>query len=282
MARRSAPAAGAGSARTATSGTCRTDHFAIAVRGPPRRALFRAGSRTRDAPDSDSDDSAQLEDLEANLQDDLETVAPLLRNSLRSSLRLSSGTSTVRAAPLPPRPLPLRPGERGVRVSPVPLRQGSSTALETIGSAAYTLHGGPSPGDVAHAVTGNISVWTGVVAAASAPLLLSIQRGSIGGVEETLAAVAQSSADLVQKLGSEAQRTVRHPGRAHGRGVVPHTRRPEQAGPRPHRQPRSRDRLLVRAYSFDGAGVMEALEAACGRGAACGLIADARDGQGLV
>ena len=38
---------------------------------------------------------------------------------------------------------------------------------------------------------------------------------------------------------------------------------------------RSRDRVLLRAYSFDAPGVLEGLEAASARGAACCLIADA-------
>ena len=38
---------------------------------------------------------------------------------------------------------------------------------------------------------------------------------------------------------------------------------------------RSRDRVLLRAYSFDAPPGLEALEAACARGAACGLVADA-------
>ena len=38
---------------------------------------------------------------------------------------------------------------------------------------------------------------------------------------------------------------------------------------------RSRDRVLLRAYSFDAPPVLEALEGACARGAACSLVADA-------
>ena len=38
---------------------------------------------------------------------------------------------------------------------------------------------------------------------------------------------------------------------------------------------RSRDRVFLRAYSFDAPRVLEALEAACARGAACSLVADA-------
>ena len=38
---------------------------------------------------------------------------------------------------------------------------------------------------------------------------------------------------------------------------------------------RSRDRVLLRAYSFDAPPVLEALDAACARGAACSLVADA-------
>ncbi|CAE7838375.1 unnamed protein product, partial [Symbiodinium microadriaticum] len=38
---------------------------------------------------------------------------------------------------------------------------------------------------------------------------------------------------------------------------------------------RSRDRVFLRAYSFDAPPVLEALEAACARGAACSLVSDA-------
>eukprot|EP00439_Symbiodinium_sp_Y106_P061970 s5635_g9.t1 len=61
--------------------------------------------------------------------------------------------------------------------------------------------------------TGNISAWTGVAAALAAPVLLSVQRGSVE-VDETLAAVAQQSAELVQEVGAEAARTVQVAGRA--------------------------------------------------------------------
>ncbi|CAE7685788.1 pol [Symbiodinium sp. KB8] len=53
----------------------------------------------------------------------------------------------------------------------------------------------------------------GVAAALAAPVLLSIQRGSVGVVDETLAAVAQQSAELVQEVGAEAARTVQVAGR---------------------------------------------------------------------
>ncbi|CAE7459790.1 unnamed protein product [Symbiodinium microadriaticum] len=43
---------------------------------------------------------------------------------------------------------------------------------------------------------------------------LSVQRGSVGVVDETLAAVAQQSAELVQEVGAEAARTVQVAGRA--------------------------------------------------------------------
>ena len=62
--------------------------------------------------------------------------------------------------------------------------------------------------------TGNISAWAGVAAALAAPVLLSVQRGSVGVVDETLAAVAQQSAELVQEVGAEAARTVQVAGRA--------------------------------------------------------------------
>ena len=48
----------------------------------------------------------------------------------------------------------------------------------------------------------------------AAPVLLSVQRGSVGVVDETLAAVAQQSAELVQEVGAEAARTVQVAGRA--------------------------------------------------------------------
>ena len=66
---------------------------------------------------------------------------------------------------------------------------------------------------LAHICTGNISAWAGVAAAFAAPVLLSIQRGSVGVVDETLAAVAQQSAELVQEVGAEAARTVQVAGR---------------------------------------------------------------------
>ena len=66
---------------------------------------------------------------------------------------------------------------------------------------------------LAHICTGNISAWAGVAAALAAPVLLSIQRGSVGVVDETLAAVAQQSAELVQEVGAEAARTVQVAGR---------------------------------------------------------------------
>ncbi|CAE7896597.1 pol, partial [Symbiodinium necroappetens] len=67
---------------------------------------------------------------------------------------------------------------------------------------------------LAHICTGNISAWAGVAAALAAPVLLSVQRGSVGVVDETLAAVAQQSAELVQEVGAEAARTVQVAGRA--------------------------------------------------------------------
>ena len=48
----------------------------------------------------------------------------------------------------------------------------------------------------------------------AAPVLFSVQRGSVGVVDETLAAVAQQSAELVQEVGAEAARTVQVAGRA--------------------------------------------------------------------
>ncbi|OLP83939.1 hypothetical protein AK812_SmicGene35243 [Symbiodinium microadriaticum] len=67
---------------------------------------------------------------------------------------------------------------------------------------------------LAHICTGNISTWAGVAAALAAPVLLSFQRGSVGVVDETLAAVAQQSTELVQEVGAEAARTVQVAGRA--------------------------------------------------------------------
>ena len=67
---------------------------------------------------------------------------------------------------------------------------------------------------LAHICTGNISAWAGVAAALAAPVLFSIQRGSVGVVDDTLAAVAQQSADLIHEVGTEAARTVQVAGRA--------------------------------------------------------------------
>ena len=66
---------------------------------------------------------------------------------------------------------------------------------------------------LAHICTGNISAWAGVAAAVAAPVLFSVQRGSVGVVDETLAAVAQQS-ELVQEVGAEAARTVQVADRA--------------------------------------------------------------------
>ena len=67
---------------------------------------------------------------------------------------------------------------------------------------------------LAHICTGNISAWAGVAAALAAPVLFSVQRGSVGVVDDTLAAVAQQSADLIHEVGTEAARTVQVAGRA--------------------------------------------------------------------
>ena len=67
---------------------------------------------------------------------------------------------------------------------------------------------------LAHICTGNISAWAGVAAALAAPVLFSIQKGSVGVVDDTLAAVAQQSADLIHEVGTEAARTVQVAGRA--------------------------------------------------------------------
>ena len=53
------------------------------------------------------------------------------------------------------------------------------------------------------------------------------------------------------------------------------TRRRVAAGLSVLAKARSRDRVLLRAYSFDVPPVLEALEAACARGTACSLVADA-------
>ena len=67
---------------------------------------------------------------------------------------------------------------------------------------------------LAHICTGNISAWAGVAAALAAPVLFSVQKGSVGVVDDTLAAVAQQSADLIHEVGTEAARTVQVAGRA--------------------------------------------------------------------
>ena len=71
---------------------------------------------------------------------------------------------------------------------------------------------------IAHICTGNISAWAGVAAALAAPVLLSVQRGSVGVVDETLAAVAQPSAELVHAGGRRGRRGGRadRPGRRPG------------------------------------------------------------------
>ena len=56
---------------------------------------------------------------------------------------------------------------------------------------------------LAHICTGNISAWAGVAAALAAPVLFSVQKGSVGVVDDTLAAVAQQSADLIHEVGTE-------------------------------------------------------------------------------
>ena len=53
-----------------------------------------------------------------------------------------------------------------------------------------------------------------MAAALAAPVLFSVQKGSVGVVDDTLAAVAQQSADLIHEVGTEAARTVQVAGRA--------------------------------------------------------------------
>ena len=64
---------------------------------------------------------------------------------------------------------------------------------------------------LAHICTGNISAWAGVAAAVAAPVLFSVQRGWVGVVDETLAAVAQQSAELVQEVGARLRGPSRSP-----------------------------------------------------------------------
>ena len=80
-------------------------------------------------------------------------------------------------------------------------------------AASYTWALARRVNRLAHICTGNISAWAGVAAALAAPVLLSVQRVS-STVDETLAAVAQQSAELVQEVGAEAARTVQVAGRA--------------------------------------------------------------------
>ncbi|CAE7726363.1 unnamed protein product [Symbiodinium necroappetens] len=70
------------------------------------------------------------------------------------------------------------------------------------------------PGRLAHVATGNISAWTGLAAVVTAPVLLSVQRGSMEVVEETLAAIAHQSAGLTEGAGAEAARAVQVAGAA--------------------------------------------------------------------
>ena len=80
-------------------------------------------------------------------------------------------------------------------------------------AASYTWALAPGSEPTCSHLHGNISAWAGA-AALAAPVLLSVQRGSVGVVDETLAAVAQQSAELVQEVGAEAARTVQVAGRA--------------------------------------------------------------------
>ncbi|CAE7297016.1 pol, partial [Symbiodinium sp. CCMP2456] len=190
-----------------------------------------------------------------------------------------------------------------------------------------------------------ISAWTGV-AAARAPL--RAERLGLEKSDETLAAVAQQSAELVQEVGAEAARTVQVAavsvivlmlcaaaiwfivravgspatftvtGRRKGCAgincdaavrmaeqlglVAPDLATSTSEGRWPLRlrqqrrargvllvrrllyvaagiavlgRARSRDKVYLRAYSFDAPSILEALEGVCARGAACSLIADA-------
>ena len=67
---------------------------------------------------------------------------------------------------------------------------------------------------LAQVATRNISAWTGLAAVVTAPVLLSVQRGSMEVVEETLAAIAHQSAGLVEGVGAEAARAVQVAGAA--------------------------------------------------------------------
>ncbi|CAE7343607.1 hypothetical protein AK812_SmicGene40506 [Symbiodinium microadriaticum] len=69
-------------------------------------------------------------------------------------------------------------------------------------------------GRLAQVATRNISAWTGLAAVVTAPVLLSVQRGSMEVVEETLAAIAHQSAGLVEGVGAEAARAVQVAGAA--------------------------------------------------------------------
>ena len=199
----------------------------------------RRGGQDRD--ESDSDDSAAI-DLRQDQENDLEeTVKPFLR-SVRSKRGSGSkkrsnppggaqgggskgkfpkgrGTrsgaaawlgvgvvaSTCRGTGLVRGPVPLRLPPRPVGRA-VPFRFAAGRVAEPVlAAASYTwaltrrvLN------RLAHICTGNISAWAGVAAALAAPVLLSVQRGSVGVVDET----------LVQDVGAEAARTVQVAGRA--------------------------------------------------------------------
>ncbi|CAE7613639.1 unnamed protein product, partial [Symbiodinium microadriaticum] len=184
-----------------------------------------AGVLSRDEQgrdESDSDDSAAI-DLRRGQEEDLEeTVMPFLR-----STRTKRGSGSKKRSNLPgwkgkfPKPrneewrssvawcrcgcvhLPRhRPGARPRSPPPAAAARRERGTLQVCGRKAQPLR--PS----------NINAWAGVEAALAAPVLLSVQRGSVGVVDETLAAVAQQSAELVQEVGAEAARTVQVAGRA--------------------------------------------------------------------
>ena len=206
----------------------------------------------QDRDESDSDDSAAI-DLRQEEQEELEaTLRPYLR-STRSNAKRGSGSkkrsnpsgetqgsgskgkyskgrgtrsgaaawlgvgvvaSTCRGTGLVRGPVPLRLPPRPVgRAAP---RNHSGRVAEPVQAATSYIWALARRvlNRLAHICTGNISAWAGVAAALAAPVLLSVQRGSVGVVDETLAAVAQQSAELVQEVGAEAARTVQVAGRA--------------------------------------------------------------------
>ena len=135
------------------------------------------------------------------------------------------GTDLVRGPALPSSfvALPLRPVGRTAPCRFVALHRFAAFGRSRFGFVAGTARAAASYtwalarrvlNRLAHICTGNISAWAGVAAAMAAPVLFSIQRGSVGVVDDTLAAVVQQSADLIHEVGTEAARTVQVAGRA--------------------------------------------------------------------